>query len=302
MAVDRIPGLPQPSVLGNLVTRLNDPGSLGKNGARIPRNGTVGVHGRGPVQSVLTFQGCRNDPQVLTASLFAILNLRESLEITEGIRTQSGFTGPLVGIALWGSGNSAQHKAEFDIPVGLNVSDLLPGQMGENYGAGQIISVPASWLEIGVRNDAALTPRVDDNPLGFVDSTDVFFNAPEVSGNVAVHARAPGTSLSRTIWAVNGSYGGDGGGLAPTETVSIVIPPYAQSFVVLRSPGFEIQVSQMNQFAASATSLVDGPYIVPASTPCPEMILNNSTCFINVTNNNATTLINRIAVVYGLSL
>ena len=292
------PQIPKANIgnLGHLVTRLSMPGAFGKTGIPIPRSGNVGVHGQGPLTSVLSFPGCPNDPQMLTATLYARTNLNAP-DAGEGL-VAMGNTGPLVCVAKWGSGESGQLFVEFDMPIGINASLVAPGQMGGDYGGGAVISVPGSQLEIGMRNDASLTPRAGDLSLGDTSDSNVFANSPTVSGNIGVGTRSPSTSLSRTIWAVNGTAGEVPIGLTPGNHVDVILPPFAQTFAVLRNPGLAIGVSQINQFGTE----IDGPYAIPAGVPCPEMVLNNATYFIRVLNSDNALALLKVAVVYGLSI
>jgi hypothetical protein len=282
--------------LGTLLTRLVGPGSLGKTGILIPRNENVGVNGQGRPTSVLTFPGCSADPHVITATLFAQLDLNGPSP-GEGL-VNMGNCGPLVGFARWGSGDASQLYVEFDIPISVNSSVIAPGQMGGSYGAGAVVSIPASQLEVGVRNDASLTPRLNDFSLGDTSDSNVLAGAPSVTGSLGVGTRSPSTSLSRTIWGVNGGPGEVAVGLDPGDHIDIILPPFAQTFAVHRWESLEILVSQVNMFGTE----VDGPFTIPASVPCPEMVLNNLTTFIRVTNNDDTTTLFKVSVVYGLSV
>ena len=203
-------------------------------------------------------------PEVLTASVFA-----------------SGGTGPLVGIAQWGSGNGQQQQMEFDIPqtfgqfLGSN-----PGGTNQTAG-GVLFSVPGTSLRIDARNDANLIANAGNGNVAIGVAAN---GTPSATASIGLGNRAGGTQLTRTIY---GTYA-PGGGLPATNIVNIQIPAFAKRFTIFRSSTVvgPIQV-EMIDFNGS---VVDGPYNLAAGATSPTFLLTPSVLEVAIANGGGAPL------------
>ncbi|MES2211323.1 MAG: hypothetical protein V4515_14265, partial [Chloroflexota bacterium] len=252
-----------------------DPGRVGGPAQIVPANPTVGTGiaptGRGALVSLVKFQSDNRraglmviDPEVLTASIYAFGNSGAA-----GVLAGQGF-GPLVGIAKWGSGNSGEQSAEFDVPI----NSLVATQAG-----GTLLTVVGDYLELQIRNDASVKPRAGDATLGVNSQVGPFAGATIGVGN------RPGSApVTLTRWAAFNP----AGGLAPGAPGAFVqVPPFAKTFRVFRSDAAQAVTVLVGQDGGQN---MDGPYAIGANVPSPEYPLGSTAAFINITNTGAAAL------------
>lgn len=241
----------------------------------------VGAAGRGAVQTLINStpdtdkhgdsQKLGRVPIVITATVYGV---------------GGGATGPLVGIAEWGSGNGVQQSVEFDIP-------LMGVGAGAAAAGGAILSVPCTAITIKARNDGNVIPRNGDLPIGSIFGPVASETFPAAACSVGTGVKAGNAFLTRTIWAVNG-----GAGLAATGSVSVSVPAWAQRFRVLRSDaGQTIQVTT----STLGFQGVSGPINEAANAPPTLYALPSGANAVQITNTGAAA-INFIAVLFELGL
>lgn len=244
------------AIMGRLFTAQN-PGSFGGVTLQLQPAGagSLAPAGLGQPQSLLQFRGKGDDPQMITAAVTAV-----------------GPGGPITGILYWGSGNGQNHKAEFDIGSYGNADD--PSPIG-----GVMVSVPATHLELQVRNDAALIPFIGALPLGPLTAV------PTVIGSLAVGTKISNTRAIRTTYLANSGTSG----LLAGATVPVTLPPFTTSFLVERQDaGNSLQISLIN----SQGLITDGPINVAANVRCPEFQVSGWTKYVQIKNTGAATITN----------
>lgn len=194
-------------------------------------------------------------------------------------------SGPLVGVAKWGSGNGVQQQIEFDVQIGFPEPAVIANTFG-----GAILSVPCTSLELVVRNDANLLPRAGDQPLG---ST---VNTPSATASLALGTRASTAALTRTIYAVNLP----AGGFAAAATVDVGVPAFAQRFRMFRSSANNaVQVTFLSTAGVFAPS--SGPYTDLANVAPALYTIPANTSFLRLTNAGPGVL-DVLGVVFELGL
>lgn len=268
----------------NLVTKDVAQGKIGQASQTVVAAATPGKRALGELRGLIQFRGQDEDPQVISASLYALQPSNVAFA-----------PGPLVAIIGWGAGDGGQHVAEVDLPSTQysQATKEAFGGIGVGNGSGCIISVPCTTLEIACRNDGALIPPIGNTPIG--SSID-----GQAQAHIGVGNRASGSGqLFRTIWQVNGTAGN---GLAAAATTEIVIPPFARSVRVMRgtvnnfggaalgtAPAFRVGKVGING------QLVD-PIVVAADAACPEIPLSGSDALLGITNTGGV----EILVMYAL--
>jgi hypothetical protein len=251
-----------------------DQGKIGGS-QEVPAAGALAIapNGLGLEKGIVTFRSAEgdDDPQLITATLFA--------------RFRDAFTGPLVGIAEWGSGDGATQRVEFDLPI-------VGVPSGNSQSAsGVSLSVPATSLQIKARNDAALLVRASDNPLGDGGlGTVAIITASLAAGNRAGSGRLTRTMYNRKAPAASG--------LAPAASVLIPLSPFATSFQIFRASAAQTISFAPADFGGTA---IDGPYNVAANAKAPEMPIPQGTVWILVTNTGAAEILT-LGVQYFLFL
>lgn len=257
------------AVMGRLFTAQN-PGSFGGTTQNLQAAGapSLAPAGLGQAQSLLQFRGKGDDPQMITATIFAISP------------PSLAPTGPLTGILFWGSGNGQNQRAEFDIGVTGNADDA-------SLSGGTMVSVPATHLELQVRNDGNLIPVGGSNTIGSTGGP------VSVIASLGVGAKISNTRAVRTAWLING-----GAGLAPGATIQAFVPPFATSFVVQRDDaGNALQIdTSMN----SGLTFTDGPYNVAANARSPEFSISGWVSLVRIKNTGATPITN-LSILFFLS-
>lgn len=179
----------------------------------------VSLAGRGALVSLIKMQSDiagKQDhlklgrvPIVLTASVFGA----------------SG-SGPLVGIALFGSGNGSQQQFEFDIQAGVPEATSTPSPSGPTLSlGGQLFSLPCTSLEINARNDANVRLAAGQDTLG-----DTSAGASSATASIGIGNRAGvGGGLTRTI------YGYKSVAVPLIGVATIAVPAFAKRFRVFRT-------------------------------------------------------------------
>ena len=243
----------------------------------------VGTAGQGQVTTLFRF-----NPDV--AAHAKPLHLGRVPEILTASVQGMGGTGPLVGIATWGSGNGSQQTCEFDIQLGF------PFPFGNNPGiraaqGGVLFSVLGTSFQLDARNDANVIPAAG---LGNVAIGNAAIGPMLATASMAKGNRAGGTQLTRTLL---GTYA-PSGGLPATNIVAVPVPAFAKRFTVFRSPADEsIQIATTDlQFTQ-----VDGPYNVAANAVAPTLVLQPNMFSVAITNTGGAPL-NVVGVVFELGL
>jgi len=191
-----------------------------------------------------------------------------------------GGTGPLVGVARWGSGNGSQQVCEFDIQLGFPF--FLGSNPGGNAATGGVLfTVVGTSLQVDARNDANLIPNVG---IGNAALGNAAIGPPLATGSMAKGPRAGGAALTRTIV---GTYAPGGPGLAPTTSVNMQVPAFAKKATIFRSNAVEpVQVS----FTDLQGTQLDGPYNLAANAPSPTFVLQPNMLFVSVANTGGAAL------------
>jgi hypothetical protein len=246
----------------------------------------VGAKGFGPIQTLINMSpdtdhgphGAKDPmklgrvPRVVTATIYGIGGAAQ---------------GPLVGIAQWGSGNGAQQRIEFDIPL------VTDSTTTDQAAGGACLSVPCTALTIQARNDGNLLPRAGDSPIGSIFAPVSSANSPAATCSVALGHKPSTSSLTRTIWAVNG-----GAGLAGAGSVLVSVPAWAQRFRVLRfDAGNTIQVTT----ATLGSQTLSGPINEAANAPPSVYAVPSGAATVQITNTGAAPL-TFVAILFELGL
>jgi hypothetical protein len=263
------------NAFGRLFAGKN-PGMFGGQSQNIIPAGAAAVapNGFGANASLLQFRGSDNDPQMITASIMA-------QGMLVGGATGSG---PMTGILSWGSGNGQNQSVEFDI----GCKGTFNGRVFSPIG-GTMISVPASRIDLQVRNDSNLLAQ---NGTGTSIGGNVI--GVNVTAALAVGTKISNTRAARTIWLFNDPGAAQ---FTPTNQVICNIPPFATSFVVMRD-----SANQSISFELLGTSnQYDGPYNVAANVRCPETPISGWIDGIRITNTGSVG-IERLSVLFFLSL
>lgn len=270
----------------NLLTRKAMMGQLGQSATRVPPAATAakGSAGQGPPQPIVKFAGVERDPQVVTASVFVF-------DPSNGVTDY----GPMVGIALWGSGNSDMHIAEFDIP-GSRFTQGSLDQFGQvEQGGGAIISVPCSSLEMRVRNDGNFIPPVGTLAIGSSNINGF--------GSGAIGVGNQTSELFRTIWMVNAAAGG-GAGLGVGASTRANVPPYARTVRIMRLTDVAgaIQANAMRVFRVNKTTGTYDVFTVAANALCPEVPISGNDVQIGIINDDGAQQIDKAAAIFGIGI
>lgn len=287
-------------------------GSFGNSVASVPPSQKQGVApiGWGEIKTVVKFPGHmrkgnmahETDPCMITASVFAQPN------------PDANFVGPLTGIALWGSGGSATHQAEFDIPVGTSfdpdfvLNDPAPFDTPKG---GTLISVVGTSLEIRARNDANLIPAGPDGkgtnqlPVGGVGAAALTapFAPAFVSAALGVGPRAPEFTATKTIFSVLATP--VAGSLAAGQQVSVRVPPFAKAYRIARRhtgfPGADFAGAiQFIEFGGLTSG--EGPYTVASGVIAPIVDLSGWSTTLTIINAEAAAPIITLYVVFFLAI
>lgn len=259
-----------------LSTGVN-PGMLGgTTGASIPPAPAagVGVLGQGQAVNVLQFR-----PSNVTSSDGQEQNIAPEM-IVASVVGQGG-TGPLVGIARWGSGRSGMFQMEFDIP--------MPGAQGNAFIitntsvptlGGAFIAVPGEALEISARNDANMKTRAQDTPMGNSQ-----LGNPQAYAALGLGNRKS-SPLYRTIFGVwNNVAVAPGGGLVDGGFVTVNIPPFATAYRVFRSVGSGAGAAHVSfQTLDTQGNQLDGPIDLAMGVLSPEIALPGKSGMVTLTN------------------
>lgn len=276
---------------------LQDPGWVGGPAKPLPAASAAadGVLGQGPLVTLLQFQPditeyaqsadpshaklarlLTRSPRVLTASVFA-----------------QGGTGPLIGVAQWGSGNGAQQSAEFDLPTaGFGGSLLLSPNTLVDAQGGVILSVPATSLNIVARNDANLIPPGGAQALG---AAPPFVALPQATASIGIGQRGNRQPLTRTTFAV---FDPAGAGLAPAGTVLIFVPPWSKRGTIFLRSAAQTATATIVDIL---NNNIAGPYTTVASTAPVPFDIPPTAGRILLTNTGAGA-INVLGVVFELGL
>lgn len=279
-------------------------GAFGNTASIVEPAQTPGVapFGWGPIHTVNKFPGHlrkanvtqETDPAIITASVYSEPSLA-------GL----GIIGPLSGIALWGSGSSATNVAEFDIPIGTSLdpdfvlSDPTPFDTPRG---GTFISVVGTCLEIRARNDANLIPAgpslngANQSPIGAVNPA---VTTALVSAALGKGPRATEFAATKTVWAINTSVAP--GGLTPTSTIYVRVPPFAKSFRIARATSTNT-AGAISFGAFGNTFSGDGTYNVAANVIAPEVKLSGGDTTVQITNTEGVLSIFRLYVIFFLSI
>ena len=140
----------------------------------------------------------RGDPQKIE---------RVPLILTASVFAQVG-TGPVVGRAMFGAGNGTQQIVEFDVQIGAPLAQT-PGITSAANTGGSILSVPATSLQVDVRNDANLivSGPLTGGPLS-LKLGDTSQGTPLVTGSMGQGPRSGSSQLTRTIYIRNQAVAG----------------------------------------------------------------------------------------------
>lgn len=240
-----------------------------------------GSRGQGQVISLVKFSSDTADkkdqlklgrvPLVLTASIAG-----------------NGGTGPLVGIARWGSGNGTQQEMEFDIQQGFPLVTTPGVALRGRAAGGTLFSVPATSLEIAARNDANFLPS---GPLGATPVSaplgTVADGVPSATASLAIGNRAGGKALTRTLYAL---YAPAGPGMIPGAggELLIAVPAFAKRFRVFRnSAANSISIVTVN----NSFTDIDGPYNEAANTTPQTYELPGAASSIRIRNTGGTNIL-----------
>jgi hypothetical protein len=241
-------------------------GNVGGIGIALPAANAPALSkaGMGPIIQLVKFVGVVRAPDGQRA-------LEAPKMLTAAVSVRSG-TGPIVGRAVWSSGNGSPNVVYFDVPTKL-VDDTSP-YFGQSDSV--LISVPADVLEIDAQNNANLFANSDAAvPLG---NSNV---AAVANANVADGPRGGGAPITLTAF---GAYNPGGAG---TAVASIPVPPMAKSFRVFRNdPADTMSVDIRNFFTAAP---LDGPYVIAAGAPSPEFQLPGNAGLVVLTPSVAAT-------------
>lgn len=274
-----------------------DPSTIGNSTSVVPATvAAKAPDGVGQPKTVVKFQpsgigGFRttmmtdkqeSDTRVLTCSIFAQPNPSN----TTG--------GPLTGIAIFGSGAGAPQTVEFDIPVLTSTFDLasLP------FSGGVQISVPATSLEVRARNDASLIPTslLPGTPpsvsIGGAKQTPII-----VTGSIAAGTKPTYAKAFKTVWMFNNA----AAPLAPGGQTAVLVPPFATSVRVARSPHAGTTSGQLTVLLDSENANYD-MITIPAGTSCPEIPLSGSASILIVTNTDGAISDDAIVAIFTLGI
>lgn len=230
----------------------------------------IGAPGKGPVQTLVKFSAdvakkgeplkLGRVPVVLTASAFG-----------------TGGTGPLVGIARWGSGNGSQQEMEFDLQLGFPLA-ATPGAAANGAyptQGGQLFSVPATSLEIAARNDLNLIPGAGSIALGIILAPAV---PSQATASIGIGNRAGvGGGLTRTIIARYNP------GAMLAGQFLVPVPAFAKRFRVIRSSGLAAAAAITVNVVDGAFVICDGAYSEAAGVPPTTYTLPSAAAEVVVT-------------------
>jgi len=210
-----------------------------------------GLPGLGPLVSLIQFGppiGAKHDPQKLG---------RTPLVMTASVFGQGG-TGPIVGIARWGSGNGYQQSLEFDIELGFPQATFGGIPPGSTVG-GQLFSLPGTSFEIAARNDLNFVPSAGSIALGAVLAPPV---PSQASASLGTGNRASGgLGLTRTV------YGYFNPAVPLVGTATIPVPAFAKRFRVFRSTGVVAAAAITVLVTDGNFVIIDGSYNEAAGAP-----------------------------------
>lgn len=133
--------------------------------------------------------------------------------------------GPLIGTLQWGIGGS-ENQVEFDIPSARMPDSMAPAgnfpaaPMVLNGNGVQIFLAGTSHVSLTVRNDGSMSPLTTPgvNQIGFV-----------ARAKVLAHVSPGGSPIARLERVITASTITSPLGVAPLNTVSVTIPPFAKS-------------------------------------------------------------------------
>lgn len=234
----------------------------------------VGIAGQGQAVNILQFR-----PSNIASENGQEQNIAPEM-ITATV-VGNGGTGPLVGIARWGSGRSGMFTMEFDIP--------MPGAQGNAFVitntsvptlGGVMLSVPGEALEISARNDANMKTRAQDAPMGNSALGNPLAYAALGLGN------RKSSNLYRTVFGVwNNVAVAPGGGLADAAFVTVNVPPFATAYRVFRSVGSGAGAGHISyQTLDTQGNQLDGPIDLAMGVLSPEIILPGKSGMVTLTN------------------
>jgi len=289
-----------------------DPSTIGNSAQNViaAANAAVAPNGYGQEKTVVKFIPAANggwrtddqnlqqedDPLILTASLYAI-----------PIPSNADPGGPIVGIALFGSGSGNTQVAEFDIPVIRSDGPLLiSATQPQPFTGGVQISVPATSLEIRARNDANLIPLNSfTSTIGANEALDPAGSAVPivVTGSIARGLKPTYARATRTVWLVKLPDGG--ATFSPGKAAIGFIPPFATSLRVARSTGVNfpsVAPGQITVHLLGSDDSLSDAIVVPAGTMCPEIPLSGQFKSFVVENTDAAATFKRIAGVFTLGI
>lgn len=211
---------------------------------------------------------------------------RVPLILTAAVYAQQG-TGPVVGRALFGAGNGTQQIVEFDVQIGFALA-ATPGITGASSAGGSLLSVPATSLQVDVRNDAnlivsgpktggALSVKLGDTSQG----------TPLVTGSMGQGPRAGSSQLIRTVYVRNQA----ANGVPQNTSVQVPVPAFAQRFRVFRLVEGVTVVPSINVSITDVGFVpMDGPYTEAAGAPPATYRLPGGAAVVVIKNNDATAL------------
>lgn len=187
--------------------------------------------------------------------------------------------GPLVGTLQWGVGGS-ENQVEFDIPNARIPDQMAPAgdfpraPMVLNGNGVQIFLAGTSHVSLTVRNDGSLSPLTTPgvNQIGFV-----------ARAKVLAHVSPGGSPLARLERVITVSTITSPLGVAPLNTVSVTIPPFAKSVRFERYNASQlVEPIEVLFFPFTGGNLLrivglgandEGPILL--SPVCGEMIIRN---------------------------
>lgn len=227
---------------------------------QVGTGGNVPATGLGNPIRLINLQGGARQTRMVTIALFSA-----------GFTNGTGFYqpgGPLIAIANF-SGGAGGGTIEFDVP-----SNATPVSSQVSDGGGAMVCLPASNLDVRVRNDGAFVPNAgiaNAIPIGQNFVTDQL--VPMVSAHVGMGSKTG--RLTRTVYLVAAQAGGIPWASIPANQRTAPVPPFARSFRVLRFqtvPADVISVSIMNpdartleQFDLAGTDISPEFILGPAS-------------------------------------